>query len=58
VAANWALPFDTAYAVAAWASWLLPLAAIGAMGRMAMARVVPSNSSRAAFGADHRRALH
>jgi len=53
VAANWALPFDITYAVAAWASWLLPLAAIGAMGRRAMARVAPADSSRAAFGADH-----
>ena len=33
VVVNWALPFDTAYALAAWASWMLPLVSIVLLAR-------------------------
>jgi hypothetical protein len=33
LAVRWDLPFETVYALAAWASWMLPLAAISLLAR-------------------------
>lgn len=38
VATHWGLPFETTYALAAWLSWILPLAAVGLVTRNRGAR--------------------